>query len=79
MAIERRFSMSSVVDSIRVSIRPIAFACLALISLPVNSKSSASVSKSCSKIRCVPPAPGNKPNLTSGRPNPVRLSLIAIR
>ena len=59
--------------------RPSSLALFTFISRPVNKRSSASGNKRLAKSLCVPPAPGNNPNLTSGRPNPVRLSLIAIR
>jgi hypothetical protein len=60
------------IGSTSASTKPIDLAFFALSSFPVKIRSSASGNESFCTNLCVPPAPGNKPNLTSGTPNPVR-------
>ncbi len=51
-----------------LSISPISFAAAAPTGLPLTIRSSAAATPASRGERCVPPAPGNKPRFTSGKP-----------
>ncbi|OTF74783.1 hypothetical protein BLA29_012491, partial [Euroglyphus maynei] len=65
--------------STNISTRPCDLAFFGLMFLAINIICSASGTLINFGSRCVPPPPGNKPNMTSGNENTVLLLLTAIR
>mmetsp|Transcript_37338 Transcript_37338/g.87329 ORF Transcript_37338/g.87329 Transcript_37338/m.87329 type:complete len:339 (-) Transcript_37338:70-1086(-) len=70
---------SSAFGSHTVSTSPSFLALSALTCLPVSIRSRAGLAPMSFGSRCVPPAPGSKPSITSGRPSTVFEDVVATR